>query len=138
MPLFHSDRGSQYASAEFRAVLAANGLTASMSRKGECWDNSVVESFFRTMKTELGDHVWKSRVAARAAIFDYIETWYNCNVVTRRSGTSARNNTSRSCRKQHSHLCGKPAQVHFEHVFLTTFDLRSCCFCTHSHATSLP
>ncbi len=78
MPLFHSDRGSQYASAEFRAVLAANGLTASMSRKGECWDNAVVESFFRTMKTELGDHVWKSRDAARAAIFDYIETWYNC------------------------------------------------------------
>jgi len=76
-PLFHSDRGSQYASTEFRAVLAANGLTASMSRKGECWDNAVVESFFGTMKTELGDPVWESRDAARAAIFEYIEVWYN-------------------------------------------------------------
>jgi len=76
-PLFHSDRDCQYASTEFRAVLAANGLTASMSRKGECWDNAVVESFFGTMKTELGDPVWESRDAAGAAIFEYIEVWYN-------------------------------------------------------------
>ena len=48
---------AQYASTEFRAVLAANGLTASMSRKGECWDTAVVKSFFGTMKTELGDPV---------------------------------------------------------------------------------
>ncbi len=76
-PLFHSDRGSQYASTEFRAVLAANGLTASMSRKGECWDNAVAESFFGTMKTELGDPPWESRDTARAATFEYIEVWYN-------------------------------------------------------------
>jgi transposase InsO family protein len=75
--LFHSDRGSQYASAEFRAILEANSIQQSMSGKGECWDNAVVESFFGTMKSELGDRVWESRAAARDAIFDYIETWYN-------------------------------------------------------------
>ncbi len=65
------------ASAEFRAILEANGIQQSMSGKGECWDNEPVESFFGTMKSELGDPVWESRVAARDAIFDYIETWYN-------------------------------------------------------------
>ena len=75
--LFHSDRGSQYASAEFRAILEANDIQQSMSGKGECWDNAVVESFFGTMKSELGDPIWENRVAARDAIFDYIETWYN-------------------------------------------------------------
>jgi transposase InsO family protein len=75
--LFHSDRGSQYASEDFRGVLRANGLKPSMSRKAECWDNAVVESFFGTMKTELGDPVWETRAIARAAIFDYIEIWYN-------------------------------------------------------------
>ena len=48
-----------------------------MSRKGNCWDNAVVESFFGTMKCELGDPIWETRVAARAAVFDYIEIWYN-------------------------------------------------------------
>jgi putative transposase len=75
--LFHSDRGSQYASEDFRDVLKAHGMKASMSRKAECWDNAVVESFFGTMKTELGDPIWESRATARAAIFDYIEIWYN-------------------------------------------------------------
>lgn len=75
--LFHSDRGSQYASEDFRGVLKAHGMNASMSRKAECWDNAVVESFFGTMKTELGDPIWESRAIARAAIFDYIEIWYN-------------------------------------------------------------
>jgi len=71
------DRGSQYASSDFRAALSKNGMTASMSGKGDCWDNAVVESFFGTMKTELGDPIWPSKDAARAAIFDYVETWYN-------------------------------------------------------------
>ena len=48
-----------------------------MSRKGECWDNAVAESFFGTMKTELGDPPWESRDTARAATFEYIEVWYN-------------------------------------------------------------
>ena len=75
--LFHSDRGSQYASAEFRAILEANDIQQSMNGKGECWDNAVVEIFFGTMKSELGDPIWESRIAARDVIFDYIETWYN-------------------------------------------------------------
>jgi len=76
--LHHSDRGSQYAGAEYRALLAAHGLTASMSRRGNCWDNAVAESFFATLELELivrSD--WPTRDAARRAIFRYIETWYN-------------------------------------------------------------
>lgn len=75
--MFHSDRGSQYASGAFRKKLAKHKMTASMSGKGECWDNAVVESFFGSMKTELGDPIWESKAVARAAIFDYIEAWYN-------------------------------------------------------------
>jgi len=73
----HSDRGSQYASADFVQLLNDQKMIVSMSRKGDCWDNAVVESFFGTMKTELGDPIWESRAAARQAIFDYIEIWYN-------------------------------------------------------------
>jgi putative transposase len=76
--LFHSDQGKQYASEEFRAFLRRFGIRASMSRKGDCWDNAVAESFFRSLKAELVDqHSWKTREAARAAIFEYIESWYN-------------------------------------------------------------
>lgn len=75
--MFHSDRGSQYASADFTKILKKHGILASMSRKGDCWDNAVVESFFGSMKTELGDPIWESRAAARAALFEYIEIWYN-------------------------------------------------------------
>jgi len=75
--LFHSDRGSQYASEDFRELLKKHRIAPSMSRKAECWDNAVVESFFGTMKTELGDPIWESRAVARAAVFDYIEIWYN-------------------------------------------------------------
>ncbi len=60
--------GSQYASEEFTALLAMHGLVPSMSRKGDCWDNAVVESFFGSMKTELGDPIFESRVAARARL----------------------------------------------------------------------
>ncbi len=75
--IFHSDRGSQYASEGYRTLLAEHGLKASMSRKGDCWDNAPVESFFGTLKTELRDPIWETRAAARAAIFEYIEVWYN-------------------------------------------------------------
>lgn len=74
--LHHSDRGRQYASAEYRAALRAAGLTCSMSRQGDCWDNAVVESCFASLKTELGAH-WPTRAAARRAVFEYIEMWYN-------------------------------------------------------------
>lgn len=74
----HTDRGSQYACGEYRARLAAHGLTASMSRTGDGWDNAVAESFFATLKTELVHEAdWSTRAAARAAVFEYLEVWYN-------------------------------------------------------------
>jgi transposase InsO family protein len=74
----HSDRGSQYACGDYRALLAAHGLVASMSKKGDCWDNAVAESFFATLEIELIlEADWLTRDAARQAIFAYIETWYN-------------------------------------------------------------
>lgn len=76
--IFHSDRGSQYTSAAVQRALAQAGITSSMSRKGDCWDNAVVESFFASLKRELVDSTrWKTREDARRDIFDYIETWYN-------------------------------------------------------------
>lgn len=76
--LFHSDRGSQYASRVFRRRLWRYRMTQSMSRKGNCWDNAVAESFFATLKKELvRDFVFDSRAAARSAIFEYIEVFYN-------------------------------------------------------------
>ena len=76
--LHHSDRGVQYACTEYRALLAAHGAEASMSRPGNCWDNAVAESFFATLELELIQrHDWHTREEARAAIFRYIETWYN-------------------------------------------------------------
>jgi putative transposase len=76
--IHHSDRGVQYASGAYRALLTAHGLTSSMSRKGNCWDNAVVESFFATLKNELRpDGVWPTRALAQAALARYIEGWYN-------------------------------------------------------------
>jgi transposase InsO family protein len=74
----HSDRGSQYASQAYRAVLAAHGAVQSMSRKGDCWDNAVAESFFSTLEHELLDDAdFHSRHEAQRAIFEFIEVWYN-------------------------------------------------------------
>ncbi|AHG88076.1 Integrase catalytic region [Gemmatirosa kalamazoonensis] len=74
----HSDRGVQYASAEYQALLTQHRLVASMSRKGDCWDNAVAESFFATLELELITRSdWRTRDEARRAIFRYIETWYN-------------------------------------------------------------
>lgn len=76
--IVHTDRGSQYASQAHRDVLARYGLVASMSRKGNCWDNAVAESFFATLKKELiRDQAYTTRAAARAEIFEYIEVFYN-------------------------------------------------------------
>lgn len=76
--IFHSDRGSQYASDSYRKILEIHGVKASMSRKGDCWDNAVAESFFHTLKTELVHHCdFQTREEARAAIFEYIEVFYN-------------------------------------------------------------
>lgn len=76
--IHHSDRGSQYACADYRAALERHGMRASMSRKGNCWDNAVAESFFATLELELiVNHRWATRDDARRAIFRFIEGWYN-------------------------------------------------------------
>jgi len=76
--LHHSDRGSQYTSSEYRHVLAGLGVAVSMSRKGNCWDNAVAESFFATLKAELvHTRSWRSRLQLKSAVFEYIEVFYN-------------------------------------------------------------
>jgi putative transposase len=76
--LHHSDRGLQYACENYRLLLNHHRMIASMSRAGNCWDNAVAESFFATLKTELvTDATWATRADARAALFRYIEMWYN-------------------------------------------------------------
>ena len=76
--IFHSDRGIQYASKEFRNILRENDMTQSMSRKGDCWDNAVSESFFKTLKSELIRNVkYKSMEEAEKSLFNYIEIFYN-------------------------------------------------------------
>jgi putative transposase len=76
--LWHTDRGSQYASESHRALLKQYGISQSMSRKGNCWDNAVSESFFHTLKTELIHHqIFLNRDEARQAVFEYIEVFYN-------------------------------------------------------------
>ena len=76
--IWHTDRGSQYASYSHRRILQQHGIQQSMSRKGNCWDNSVAESFFSTLKTELTHHInFKTREEAKQTIFKYIEIFYN-------------------------------------------------------------
>lgn len=76
--MVHSDRGIQYASGDFRMQLETNGFVQSMSRKGNCWDNAVVESFFHTFKTQLTHHVcFKNVQEAEQSLFNYIEVYYN-------------------------------------------------------------
>jgi len=76
--LCHSDRGSQYASADYQAVLAAHGIVCSMSRRANCWDNAVAESFFSTLKMELAhDADWATKADARADVSEYLEIFYN-------------------------------------------------------------
>jgi putative transposase len=76
--MVHSDRGSQYASQIFRDELKLRGCLQSMSRKGDCWDNAVAESFFGALKCEVTHHErFNSREAARLSVFEYIETFYN-------------------------------------------------------------
>jgi transposase InsO family protein len=74
----HSDRGSQYTSDRYQGLLGAHGVTCSMSRRGNCFDNAPTESFFRTLKVEIGDDgYWPTRRAARSAITNFIERFYN-------------------------------------------------------------
>ncbi len=76
--MIHSDRGIQYASSSFRAVLTQNGYIQSMSRKGNCWDNAVAESFFASLKTQLTHHVkFRDKLEAEHSLFNYIEVYFN-------------------------------------------------------------
>src|SRR5437667_8072017 len=74
----HSDRGSQYASTDYQALLAAHGIVCSMSRRANCWDNAVAESFFSTLKIELAHEAdWATQTEARTDVSEYIEIFYN-------------------------------------------------------------
>jgi transposase InsO family protein len=76
--IHHSDRGSQYASNDYQAALTQHKMLCSMSRKGDCWDNAVAESFFSTLKTERVHHrLYRDRAEARRDIFEYIAVFYN-------------------------------------------------------------
>ena len=76
--IFHSDRGSQYCSNDFQKRLKKHGMISSMSRKGDCWDNSVAESFLGTLKIErVFDSIYQTREEAKRDIVDYIEMFYN-------------------------------------------------------------
>jgi putative transposase len=76
--LHHTDQGSQYTSEQFQYLLADNGITCSMNRAGNVWDNSAMESFFSSLKTERTAHkVYRARDEARADVFDYVERFYN-------------------------------------------------------------
>ena len=76
--LAHSDRGSQYASDHYQRLLAQHGITCSMSRKADCWDNAPMESFFASLKKELVHHEdYQTRAQARVSIVEYIEMFYN-------------------------------------------------------------
>lgn len=76
--LVHSDRGSQYASDNFQKLLGQHGITCSMSRRANCWDNAAMESFFHSLRTECTYHErYQTREEAKQSIFDYIEVFYN-------------------------------------------------------------
>jgi putative transposase len=75
--IHHSDRGVQYASGPYQSLLAASGAIPSMSRRGDCWDNAVVESFFATLKAELSPMRWATRTDAHRELRSYIDQWYN-------------------------------------------------------------
>jgi putative transposase len=93
MLIFHSDRGVQYACNEFKNMLSAYKLVErSMSRKGDCWDNAVAESFFKTLKVEhVYHHSYKTFKEAELSVFEYIEAWYNVNRIHTTISTSIKN-----------------------------------------------
>lgn len=100
--IIHSDRGSQYASNEYKNILKKYGLIGSMSKKGDCWDNAVAESFFATLKKEYVHQTeFTTRTQAEIGIFDFIEVWYNNE-------------------RSHSTL-GNVAPNYFEQIYYTEF-----------------
>lgn len=126
--LFHSDRGSQYASEEYRTALAAHGMVTCMSGTGDCYDNAVAESFFSTQEFELlMNNDWHTRDEARRAISATSRSGTTGSAVTPRSGMSARQCTkagagrsigpityaSTKSGQDHSHFCAR-AIVHVQ------------------------
>jgi transposase InsO family protein len=91
--IFHSDRGVQYACNEFKNILSSYKLVErSMSRKGDCWDNAVAESFFKTLKVEhIYQNSYKTFKEAELSVFEYIEAWYNVNRIHTTIKTSIKN-----------------------------------------------
>jgi putative transposase len=91
--IFHSDRGIQFACNEFKSLLSSNKLVErSMSRKGDCWDNAVAESFFKTLKVEhIYHNNYKTFKEAELSVFEYIEAWYNVNRIHTTIKTSIKN-----------------------------------------------
>ena len=76
--IWHTDRGIQYASESHRSIIKDHKIVQSMSKKGDCWDNAVAESFFHTLKTELTNHYqFNNQQEAKNVIFEYIEVFYN-------------------------------------------------------------
>lgn len=98
--IFHSDQGVQNCAGEFRKRLALLGFVQSMSRKGNCYDNAFVESFFHSLKNELEEKTFKTKDEARKAIFEYIEAWYN----TKRLHSSLGYRTPAECEQQFGHV----------------------------------
>ena len=91
--LHHSDRGSQYAGKEYQQLLKSFGMRCSMSRKGDCWDNAVAESFFHTLKTECTNGVlYRARSEARTDVLNYIEMFYNSHRLHSFIGYTSPNN----------------------------------------------
>lgn len=98
--LFHSDRGSQYASKDFLHTITTRGFVPSMSRKGNCWDNAVAESFFATLKNEEATGVYDTRADAHTAIANYIHGFYNPTRLHSALGYMSPNDYARSLKKQ--------------------------------------
>ena len=105
--IFHSDRGSQYTSADFAALAAQHKVVLSVGRKGECWDNAVAESFFATIKRELIDtRPWPTKARLHRAIFEWTEGWYN----TRRLHSALGYRTPAEADRDHHPAAADPAR----------------------------
>ena len=99
--VFHSDRGSEFAAREFRRLLAQIGAVQSMSRKGDCWDNAVAESFFSTLEFEgPSTATWRSVQDTRPALFTFIESYYNARRLHSRNGYRSPNETEADWRSE--------------------------------------
>ena len=98
--VFHSDQGRQYASSKFRLTLAKKDFTQSMSRKGNCWDNAVAESFFATLKREEAFGVYPTKKQAQLSIASYVHGFYNSSRLHSALGYRSPNEYAKSLRQK--------------------------------------